>query len=39
MTFKQIARFIGIMVASVLLATLTIALVEMSGLNVVRLAE
>jgi hypothetical protein len=36
---KRCLRFIGILVASVVIATVFTVLVEMAGVNVVRLAE
>jgi hypothetical protein len=36
---KRCLRFVGILVAAVLIATVLIVLVEMTGVNVVALAE
>ena len=39
MTLKRIARLIGVLVTSALIATILILLIEVSGVNVLRLAE
>lgn len=39
MALKQIARVIGVIVASTLIAMLVVVLVELSGMNVLKLAE
>lgn len=39
MALKRIARVIGVIVASALIAMLVVVLVELSGVNVLKLAE